>query len=341
MNQNITRVGIDLAKSVFQVCTVNATGNVIFNRTVKRQQLSAFMGNIPACEVILEACASSNYWARVFKRHGHTVKLINPAYVRPYVKTNKHDAADAEALCEAASRPTMRFVQPKTQEQQDVQLVHRIRQRLVSRRTSLSNQIRGLLAKYGIVIPKGMRYVRQHLPRILEDTDNELSAMARQVFSQQYDELVELDQRVNTLNRQLTDISNSQARSKQFKTVYGIGPMTATALFSIMGDPKYYRNGREFAAFLGLVPRQYSTGGKPILKGISKRGDKSVRTLLVQGAHSALSRMHDRDDRLSQWANRLKARRGRHIAAVALANKLARICWAMASSQSDFEFKTA
>lgn len=339
MNQNITRVGIDLAKNIFQICAVNVTGKIIFNRTVKRQQLASFMAKLPACEVILEACASSNYWARVFQRYGHTVKLINPAYVRPYVKTNKNDAADAEALCEAASRPTMRFVQPKTQAQQDVQLLHRIRSRLVSRRTSLSNQIRSLLAEYGIVIPKGIRYVRQQLPRILEDADTELSVMARQVFSQQYDELVDLDQRVNDLKQQLTEISDTQVCCKQFKTAYGIGPMIATALFAIMGDPKHYRNGREFSAFLGLVPRQYSTGGKPVLKGISKRGDKSVRTLLIQGAQSALSRMHSRDDRLSRWANRLKARRGHNIAAVALANKLARICWSMASSNTEFEFK--
>lgn len=341
MNQNITRIGIDLAKNIFQVCAVNHRGKVIFNQTVKRKALPEFVANIPACEVILESCASSNYWAQAFNRYGHTVKLINPAYVRPYVKTNKNDAADAEALCEAASRPTMRFVQLKNPAQQDVQLIHRVRSRLVSKRTSLSNQIRGLLAEYGIVIPEGIRYVRQHLPQIFEEAENELSPIARQVFRQQYDELVEMDQRVNVLTRQLTELSNTEARCKQFKTVLGIGPMSATALFSIMGNPSHYKNGREFAAFLGLVPRQYSTGGKTSLKGISKRGDKQVRTLLVQGAQAALSRMHRRDDRLSQWAIRLKARRGHNIAAVALANKLARICWSMASNNTDYEFKAA
>ena len=340
MNQNITRVGIDLAKNIFQICAVNPHGKIIFNQTVKRKDLASFMANIPACEVILESCGSSNYWAQVFSRSGHNVKMINPAYVRPYVKTNKNDAADAEALCEAAARPTMRFVQPKTQAQQDVQLIHRVRNRLVSKRTSLGNQIRGLLAEYGVVIPEGIRYLRQHLPRILEDTQNDLSALAREVFSQQYDELVEMDRRVNVLTQQLTELSNTQARCKQFKTVLGIGPMTATALFSIMGDPKHYKNGREFAAFLGLVPRQYSSGGKTILKGISKRGDRQVRTLLVQGAQAALSKMHRRDDQLSRWANRLKARRGHNIAAVALANKLARICWSMAMNNTEYQFKT-
>lgn len=261
--------------------------------------------------------------------------------MRPYVKTNKNDSADALALCEAASRPTMRFVQPKTPPQQDIQLIHRVRSRLVSKRTSLSNQIRGLLAEYGIVIPEGIRNVQKQLPEILEDAKNDLSSIARQVFCQQYEELVETDQRVNILTKQLTGISDTQPRCKLFKTVLGVGPMVSTALFSAMGDPPCYKNGREFAAFLGLVPRQYSTGGKTILKGISKRGGTQMRTLLIQGAQAALCKMHKRNDRLSQWACRLKARRGHNIAAVALANKLARICWSMASNDSVFKFKTA
>ena len=340
MSNNITQVGIDLAKNIFQICAVDQRGKVIFNKTVKRAELPEFMGNIPTCEVVLESCASSNYWTQVFSRYGHTVKLINPAYVRPYVKTNKNDAADAEALCEAAARPTMRFVQPKTSKQQDVQLVHRVRSRLVSRRTSLSNQIRGLLAEYGIVINVGIRNVRKQLPRILEDADNELSSIARTVFAQQYEELVEIDQRVDRLTKELTQLSESQARCKQFKTIYGVGSMVATALYSVMGDPGHYKNGREFAAFLGLVPRQYSTGGKPVLRGISKLGDSQVRSLLVQGAQAALSRMHKRDDQLSRWACKIKERRGHNIAAVALANKLARICWSMAKHDTNFQLKT-
>lgn len=287
MNNTITRIGIDLAKNIFQVCALTKHGKVIFNRTVKRKDLSSFVANIPACEVIMESCASSNYWSQIFNRCGHTVKLINPAYVRPFVKTNKSDSADAETICEAASRPTMRFVQAKTPEQQDVQLVHRVRSRLVSKRTSLSNQIRGLLAEYGIVIPEGIRNVRKQLPEILEDAENDLSAIARQVFNQQYEELVEIDQRVNTLTKQLTNISNTQERCKRFKTVLGVGPMVSTALYTATGDPKHYKNGREFAAFLGLVPRQYGAGGKVSLKGISKRGDQQTRTFLVQGAQAS------------------------------------------------------
>lgn len=340
MSHHITRIGIDLAKNIFQVCAVNKHGKVIFNKTIKRKALPSFVANIPPCDVILESCASSNYWVQVFSGYGHTVRLINPAYVRPYVKTNKNDAADAEALCEAASRPTMRFVQPKTPPQQDIQLLHRVRSRLVSKRTSLSNQIRGLLGEYGIIIPEGIRNVRKRLPEILEDAENNLSAIARSVFQQQYEELADTDQRVNALTKQITKISDSQEQCKLFKTVFGVGPMVATALFASMGSPRHYKNGREFAAFLGLVPRQYSTGGKSRLMGISKRGDGQVRTLLVQGAQAALSKMHKRDDRLSQWACRIKERRGHNIAAVALANKLARICWAMASTNTEFKLKT-
>lgn len=341
MSQNITRVGIDLAKNIFQVCAVNHRGKVLFNKTLKRHQLASFVANLPACEVILESCASSNYWARVFGGQGHTVKLINPAYVRPYVKTNKNDAADAEALCEAASRPTMRFVQPKSLEQQDIQLLHRVRERLVSQRTSLSNQVRGLLAEYGIVIPQGLRNVRNQLPSILEEVENGLSAMAREAFAQLYEEFVALDEHIKILTKRVKLVSESNERCTQLMSVPGIGPMVATAVFTAMGSPSHYRNGREFAAFLGLVPRQYSTGGKTTLKGISKRGDKHTRTLLVLGAQAALLRMPKQTDPLSRWACRLKERKGHNVAIVALANKLARISWAIAANNTEYKVRAA
>ena len=210
----------------------------------------------------------------------------------------------------------------------------------MGKRTSLSNQIRGLLAEYGIIIPEGIRYVRKQLPTILENSEGKLSIIAIEIFNQQYEELVDMDKRIDKLNKQLLSMSNQQVRCRQFKTVFGIGPMTSTALFSIMGDPAYYKNGREFSAFLGIVPRQISTGGKTILRGISKRGDCQVRTLLIQGAQAALSKMHNRDDRLSRWANQLKARRGHNVATVALANKLARICWSLAANNSEFKFQS-
>lgn len=197
------------------------------------------------------------------------------------------------------------------------------------------------VGEYGITINEGIRNVRKRLPEILEDAENDLSVTARSVFAQLYDELVEIDRRVDTLSKELTSLSRTHSRCKQFTTVYGIGPMVATSLYAAMGDPKHYKNGREFAAFLGLVPRQYSTGGKPKLGGISKRGDTQTRTLLIQGAQAALSRMHKRDDRLSCWASKVKERRGHNVATVALANKLARICWAMANNNTRFELKVA
>lgn len=340
MSQSINRIGIDLAKSVFQICATDASGAVVFNRTVKRAQLSELILHIPPCEVVMEACATSNYWARVFQGYGHQVKLIHPAFVRPYVKTNKNDAADAEALCEAASRPTMRFVQPKSVEQQDIQLLHRLRERLVGQRTALSNQTRGLLAEYGITAAQGLHQLRRQLPEIVEDADNGLSPLAREAFAVCYEELIDLSERIKTVKQQITSLCETNPRCQQLISVPGVGPMVATALVATMGDPSQFKNGREFAAFLGLVPRQYSTGGKTILKGISKRGDPHLRTLLIQGAQAVLRHLHKRDDRLSRWACQLKTRKSHSVVVVALANKLARICWAMAAKQTTYRATT-
>lgn len=337
MSQSISRIGIDLAKNIFQLCAADSRGKVIFNKKVSRPKLHELMVNTPACEVIMESCASSNYWARVFSAYGHTVKLINPAYVRPFVKTNKNDAADAEALCEAASRPTMRFVQPKTSAQQDIQLQHRVRERLVSQRTALSNQIRGLLAEYGLIFPVGFAQLRQQIPLILEDAQNGLSPTTRDCFASLYQEFIELDLRVKKATKIIDQLSQANESCRRLMSIPGVGPMVATAVFAVMGDPKEYRNGREFAAFLGLVPRQYSSGGKSTLKGISKRGDQHTRKLLVQGAQAALLRMPKQDTPLSRWGCALKARKGHNVTIVAIANKLARICWAIAASKGVYQ----
>lgn len=336
MNQSITRLGIDLAKSVFQVCATDKTGRTLFNKTIKRTQLPEWMAQTPPCEVIMEACATSNHWARVFQSQGHRVKLIHPAFVRPYVKTNKNDAADAEALCEAASRPNMRYVQPKSVEQQDIQLLHRLRERLVAQRTALSNQTRGLLAEYGVIVPLGVHQLRRCLPAIIENDDGALSPLACEAFAESYDELVALTKRIETIKHKIVDLCSSHPRCQTLLSAPGVGPMVATAMVATMGNPGQFKNGREFAAFLGLVPRQYSSGGKTILKGISKRGDPHMRTLLIQGAQAALRHMHKRDDKLSRWACALKARKNNGVAVVALANKLARICWAMAFHQTEY-----
>lgn len=336
MTQSISRIGIDLAKNIFQLCATNASGKIQFNKKMSRSKLAAFMANTPPCEVVMESCASSNYWARVFTEQGHQVKLIHPRFVRPFVKTNKNDAADAEAICEAASRPTMRYVQPKTVPQQDIQLCHRIRERLVSQRTGLSNQIRGLLAEYGVIFPVGFSQLRKQIPLILEEAENGLSAMARTCFSALYDEFVALDNRLKKATQVIEQSSQSNPGCQRLMSIPGVGPMVATAVFAVMGNPNEYRNGREFAAFLGLVPRQYSSGGKSTLQGISKRGDKHTRTLLVQGAQAALLRMPKHDTPLSRWGCKLKERRGHNVAIVAIANKLARICWAVAASKGEY-----
>ena len=336
MSKNITRIGIDLAKNIFQVCATDKHGKIIFNQEVKRRQLANMITKLPECEVVMEACAGSNYWYRVFSQQGHNVKLIHPAYVRPYVKTNKNDAADAEAICEAASRPNMRFVQPKTPEQQDIQLLHRIAGRLVSQRTALSNQARGLLAEYGLIIPEGSAAVRREMPRLIEDAENELSLSARYAFQALYEELIHLDQCVDEIKSKITRASQDHDTCQRLMTIPGVGPMVATAVFSIMGDARQFKNGREFAAFLGLVPRQYSSGGKTILKGISKRGDKRTRMLLIQGALAALNHARHKPDPYHRWAMALKERKGTKVTVVALANKIARICWALSANKTTF-----
>ena len=334
---NITRIGIDLAKNVFQLCLTDKRGRVIKNIKLKRAELLPYVAQLTPSEIVLEACGTSNYWARKFTEVGHKVKMIHPLYVRPFVKTNKNDAKDAEALCEAASRPTMRFVHPKTPMQQDIQLLHRVRSRLVAQRTALVNQTRGLLAEYGLVIPLGIGQLRNQLPLILEDAENELSVAARQAFHLLYKELVELDERVISAKKAIEDISREHEACTRLMTIPGVGPMVATAVYSVMGSAQQFRHGREFAAFLGLVPKQYSTGGKQVLRGISKRGDKHTRMLLIQGAMAALRHMHKKDDRLSRWGCQLKVRRGTAVTVVALANKIARICWALSAHQTTYQ----
>ncbi len=337
MSQPINTIGIDLAKNTFQVCAADSKGNSLFNKAIKRQQMNELISNTPPCTIVLEACATAHHWARVFANQGHIVKLIHPAYVRPFVKSNKNDSADAEALIEAASRPNMRFVQPKTVEQQDILLLHRQRERLVRQRTALGNQTRGLLAEYGIVIPVGIMRLRSALPDILEDASNHLSPTARRAFSRQYRELIDIWQRIDEVKAEINAHCRALESCQRLTSIPGVGPMTATALVATMGNHAHYRNGREFAAFLGLVPRQYSSGGKTVLKGISKRGDTSMRTLLIQGAQAALCRMHTKGDRMSRWATSLKQRKGTTVAVVALANKMARIAWALMASGQSFQ----
>jgi transposase len=335
---NVTTLGIDLAKNIFQLHGVNRHGQAVLTKRVTRLKLAETVANLPPCLIGLEACASSHYWARELGKLGHTVKLIAPQFVKPYVKSNKNDAADAEAICEAVARPNMRFVPVKTVAQQDIQAVHRVRERRVLARTALVNQIRGLLAEYGLVIPLKRNAVSQALPRILEDADNGLTALAREFVADLYEELQTLSHAVGAYDAKIERLFKANPVCQRLAKVEGVGPVTATALVAA-GDAKVFRNGRQMAAWLGLVPRQYSSGGKQTLLGISKRGDTYLRTLLIHGARAAVAAARRKQDVRSRWITALAERRGANIAAVALANKNARVLWALMARGE--EYRTA
>jgi transposase len=322
-------VAIDLAKKSFQLHGADKSGRQMLIKKLSRQKLKEFMVNLPPCLVAMEACGSAHYWGRLFRSYGHEVKLIAPQFVKPYVKSNKNDAADAEAICEAVLRPNMRFVAIKEAEQQDIQAIHRMRSLVLGRRTAQVNQIRGLLLEYGIEIPKGRAKVTKHLPLILEDAENGLSDFFREELFQLGQELKHLDARVSHYDEKIKQLARGDARIQRLITIPGIGAQTATALLAAVGNADVFKNGREMAAWLGLVPKQYSTGGKSVLRGISKRGDVYLRQLLIHGARSVLNVVSRKEDRTSRWADAIQTRRHKNIAAVALANKTARTAFAL------------
>jgi transposase len=327
----VTTLGIDLAKQVFCVHGCDANGKPVLRKQLSRRQLLSFVANLPRCLVAMEACASAHYWAREMEKLGHQVRLIAPKLVRPYVKANKNDATDAEAICEAASRPSMRFVAIKSTAQQDVQAVHRLRQQLVKTRTSLVNQAHGLLAEYGIVLARGLAPLRRAIPVILEDLDNGLSGVLRELLAEIGERLRFIDARLRKYDLTILRLFRDDERCRRVAAVEGVGPVTATALVAAVGNATEFRSGRELAAYLGLVPRHRASGGRTVLLGISKRGDRYLRTLLIHGARSALHRIERHRGARAIWAARLKLRRGANVAAVALANKNARVLWALLS----------
>lgn len=284
----------------------------------------------------MEACGSAHYWARELQKLGHTVKLMAPQFVKPYVKSNKNDANDAEAICEAVARPTMRFVAVKTIAQQDIQAIHRVRSELVSHRTAKVNQIRGLLAEYGLAVGRRIEVLRTALPLLLEDAENGLTLDFRILLDELRQDLINLDERVQVMDKKIKTLANSHGEAKRLLAIPGIGPITATAIISTIGNGKQFKRGRDFAAWLGLTPRQHSSGGKERLLGISKRGDSYLRTLLIQGARAVLRVVGQKDDPRSRWLQNLCSRRNKNIAAVALANKNARIIWALLTKETDF-----
>jgi len=327
----IVRIGLDLAKNVFQVHGGGPNDGAIVRKTLRREAVVPFFAELSPCLVGMEAGSGAHYWARVLSELGHEVRLISPQFVTPYVKSNKNDHNDAEAICEAVDRPSMCFVPPKSPEQLEIQAIHRIRQRLISDRTRLVNQIRGLLAEHGIVIARDISRLRRALGQIVEGchADDGLTDMIRDLVREIREELAELDRRIASYNRRVRALFRTNEACQRIGQIEGIGPITATALVAAVGDRTCFRNGRQFAAWLGLVPRQRSSGGKSRLFGISKRGDRYLRTLMIHGARAVLGKAHGKDDPRSQWIGRMRERRHPNVVAVALANKNARIVWSV------------
>jgi len=333
MNSSV--VGLDIAKNVFHLYTINADGKAL-KKMLRRKQVLEFFANFTTSLIGIEACGSSNYWARELTQLGHDVKLLNARHVKAFVKGNKNDFNDAEGIFDAVSRPNVRTVAIKTIEQQDIQLVHRLRQDAIKRRTALVNQTRGLLSERGIVINRGINQVREQLPELLEDAENALTTISRTAFAEQYERLLEIDKEIQKHDKKITQLCKANELSKRLMNVPGVGPMIASIVAADLGEAQHYGNARHYAASLGIVPKQHSSGGKPVLLGISKRGNRYIRTLLIHGARAVLRTCENKEDNLSLWLQKLIKRRGFNVAAVALANKNARILWALANKKEEY-----
>ena len=329
----VTTVGIDLAKNTFSIHGVDSVGKEVLRKTVVRARLMSLVAQLPQCLIGLEACSGAHEWARRFQALGHTVRIMAPRFVSPYRRSGKNDGNDAEAICEAVQRPSMRFVPIKSEEQQAILSMHRVRQGFIEERTATINRIRGLMSEFGVVLParalevkRGARAAAAGLP-----------ALARSAIEDLMAHLGGLDERIASYDRQLEALARSDETVKRLMTIPGVGPLSALATVAMVGHGHEFRDGRQFAAWLGLVPRQWSTGGKARLGRITKRGDAYLRTLLIMGARAALQMAVLRKDKLSRWAMALKERRGYHRAVVALAAKNARILWALLTRQSEFK----
>jgi transposase len=331
----ITTIGIDLAKDVFQLHGVDERGSVKIKRQLKRKEMMEFFAQQEPCLVGMEACSGSHFWARRLASLGYTVKLMAPQFVKPYVKGNKHDAADAEAICEAVSRPTMRFVPIKTVDQQSILAVHRVRQGMIKARTAQANQIRGLLAEFGLVVPVGIAHLFSRVPAMLEEAKDTMPGVFRELIHRLLTYMKELTRQVDELEIQIHHWHRASETSRNLEKIPGIGPITASALVASVGDARNFKNGRQLAAWLGLVPKQHSSGGKTKLQGISKRGDSYLRTLLIHGAR-AVVKAAERKPEQYLWLTKLMGRSHTNIATVAMANKNARIAWALLAHEQQF-----
>jgi len=325
----IDTLGIDIAKNVFQLHGVDPKGRAVLKRRVMRDQLLPVLAAMEPCTIAIEACTGAFCWARKFEEIGHKVKVISPQYVKPFVRRQKNDNNDAEAICTAARQPHIPLVPKKSIEQQDIQALHRARQRMVNHRTAVVSQIRGLLLDRGIAFGKSITRARRMIPEILADRANELTEMARETIGELWDLLCDLDRRIESFDAKIAAVFKESAVCQRLARIKGVGPKTATAIVAAVGDGAEFKNGRHMSAWLGLVPRQHSSGDRQVMMGISKRGSQHLRSLLVHGARAVVRTCAGKKDTLNLWVNQLQERRGFNRATVAVANKNARIIWAV------------
>lgn len=334
----IAFMGIDLAKSVFQLHGADSEGRLMMSKRLRRDQMLPELAKLQSCVIGIEACTGAFFWQRQFETLGHTVRIIAPQYVKPFVKHQKNDRNDAEAICTAMRQPNMKFVPAKNEEQQDIQALHRARTRLVNHRTALVSQMRGLLLDRGVTIGVSISRARRAIPEIIADPGNGLTEMAREIIGELYEFLGQIDVRIKAFDRRIEAVFRANATACQrIARICGVGPKTATAVIAAVGDGAEFKNGRHLAAWMGLVPRQHSSGNRQILMGISKRGDQHLRTLLVHGARSVVRVAAGKTDALIRWINALRERRGVNRTIVAVANKNARIIWAMLRKGMEFQ----
>ena len=335
----VTTIGLDLAKNVFQVHGITDDGEIAFNRALRRSQVLPFFEKLEACLIGIEACASSHYWARELIKLGHEVKLIPPVYVKPYVKRGKSDAADAEAICEAVTRPTMRFVEVKTPEQQAILAVHRTRDLIVRQRTQTINMLRAQLAEFGIVLPRGVYSALKFAKEYLSGEQPELPEVAADVIFELCQQLMFSHDKILCCSRKMTQIAKREKRVALLQTIPGVGVITASAIVATIGSGKQFNNGRELAAWLGLTPLNRSTGGNERLGRISKMGDQYIRRLLVLGMTSRMRMIRAKPEKFDPWFADILARKPSKVAAIAMANKTARMIWAVLTRNEPYKVR--
>lgn len=338
---DIKVLGIDLAKNVFQLCAINRAGKQLFNRQIRRAKLASTIAQLEPTFIAMEACASSHYWGRRFEAMGHQVALIPAQHVKAFVRVNKSDAHDALAIAEASQRPNLKTVPVKSIEQQDLQMISRQRQRWIRHRTAVANQIRATAREYGVIMPVGYRALKNALPSVLEDAENELTIIARELIAEWMDELRQLDTKIHSAQERQKRMVSDNPVSQSLQEVPGFGPVVSAVVLSAVGNASQFANGRQMAAWMGLVPRHTGTGGRTRMLGISKNGDRELRTMMINGARAVIRWIDRRDDPLGRWVKQLEARRGRNKAVVALAKKLTRVAWALIAKGERFDMNKA